>query len=292
MPRHDLRYNPASPEDHRPANGEEARRALLDGNSRFAEWITTCRAAVHERGAEASADEVNELVLSCGGLASILTFAADEYPTQKPFAAVVGCSDARAPMEMVLGQGYNDLFVIRNAGNVMSDVAAGSVDFTLSALADSVRAIVVMGHTGCGAVSGAVASYLDPSQYWSKAISPNLRVILQRIFVAVRESDRAIRRVWGADAATDPHYVEALKEASVHLNAAYTGFELRRDVEAAGVEGIEVFHAVYDVRSHLVRTPPRSGDPAGGHQGLTPAAKEPEELSALARQMAEALKPS
>lgn len=292
MPRHDLRYNPDSPEARRPANAREARQALLDGNRRFAEWITTCRASVHEQGAGASADEVNELVLSCGGLASILSFAADEYPTQKPFAVVVGCSDARAPMEMVLGQGYNDLFVIRNAGHVISAVLSGSVDFALGNLADSVRAIVVLGHTGCGAVKGAVASYLDPAQYWSDAISPNLRVILQRVFLAVRESDRAIREVWGPGASTRPDYLDALTDAGVHLNAAYSAFELRQQVEAADADGIEVFHAVYDVRSHLVRTPPLPGDPEGGRQGLTPAAKDPEELSALARQMAEALKSS
>lgn len=211
---------------------------------------------------------------------------------QAPFAALLACADSRVAPEILFSCGLGDLFVVRNAGNVMSDVASGSIDFTLEALNDSVRAIVVMGHTGCGAVKGAVASYLNPTRYWSKSISPHLRIILQRIFVAVRESDRAIRRVWGADASARAEFVEALTEASVHLNAAYTAFELRRQVEASCVEGIEVFHAVYDVRSHLIRTPPRKDDPEGGRQGLTLAVNEPEELSEMARETAEALRPA
>ena len=47
-------------------------------------------------------------------------------PKQAPFAVVVGCSDARVPTEMIFGQGFNDLFVIRVAGNVLGDVCLGS----------------------------------------------------------------------------------------------------------------------------------------------------------------------
>lgn len=292
MPRHEVHYNPADPGATPPATSEEAKEALLDGNRRFADWITSCRAAVQAQGSRPSRDQVNELVLSCGGLASILEFAEEDYPTQKPFAVVVGCSDARAPMEMIFGQGYNDLFVVRNAGNVMSDVASGSVDYTLGALADSVRAIVVMGHTGCGAVTGAVGSYLNPSKYWARTTSPNLRVILQRIFVAVRESHRAIREVWGPTAAERPDFVETLTDTAIFMNAAHTALELRELVDAAGASGIEVYYAVYDVRSHLVRVPPGVGDAEGDGQGLTIAPNGPEDLVALARQIAEATRPA
>lgn len=292
MPRHDLRYNPASPDVSRPSNSDEARDALLDGNRRFSEWIAACRHSIHEHGSVDS-EQVNELVLSCGGLPSILHHSPEEYPAQAPFAVVVGCSDARVPMEMIFGQGYNDLFVIRNAGNVISAVLSGSVDFSLTALADHVRAIVVLGHTGCGAVKGAVGSYLDPSRYWSKAVSPNLRAILQRVFIAVRESDRALRATWGPDATAGPNYDETLTDAAVHLNAAYSAFELRQQVETVGAAGIEVYHGVYDVRSHTVRVPPREGDAdRGGAVGLAPAARQPEELTALAKQIAGALRPA
>ena len=55
-------------------------------------------------------------------------------PKQAPFAVVIGCSDARVPTEMLFGQGFNDLFVIRVAGNVLGDVCLGSVDFAVEAL--------------------------------------------------------------------------------------------------------------------------------------------------------------
>ena len=77
---------------------------------------------------------------------------------------VVGCSDARVPTEMLFGQGFNDLFVIRVAGNVLGDVCMGSVDFALNALSESVRVVVMLGHSGCGAVTGAVDAYLRPRE--------------------------------------------------------------------------------------------------------------------------------
>ena len=52
---------------------------------------------------------------------------------------------------------------------------------------ESVKVLVVLGHSGCGAVTGAVDAYLRPLKYWSKTTTPALRSILQKIFVSVRE---------------------------------------------------------------------------------------------------------
>lgn len=49
-----------------------------------------------------------------------------EMPKQAPFAVVVGCSDAQVPTEIIFGQGFNDLFVIRVAGNVLGESAWGA----------------------------------------------------------------------------------------------------------------------------------------------------------------------
>ena len=94
-----------------------------------------------------------------------------EMPKQAPFAVVVGCSDARVPTEMIFGQGFNDLFVIRVAGNVLGDDCLGSIDFALNALSESVKVVVMLGHSGCGAVTGAVDAYLRPLKFWSKTDS-------------------------------------------------------------------------------------------------------------------------
>jgi carbonic anhydrase len=70
---------------------------------------------------------------------------------QDPFAAVLGCSDSRVPVEIVFGQGLGQLFVVRVAGNVVAPTQLGSLEFAVTQL--GVRLIVVLGHSGCGAVA-------------------------------------------------------------------------------------------------------------------------------------------
>ena len=77
---------------------------------------------------------------------------------QRPFAAVLGCSDARVPIEMVFGQAFNDLFVVRVAGNVLGSECLGSLDYALSNLGESIKLVVVLGHSRCGAVTAAGAT--------------------------------------------------------------------------------------------------------------------------------------
>ena len=80
---------------------------------------------------------------------------------QYPFAAVVSCLDSRIPVEVVFDQGIGDLFVARVAGNFVNDDILGSLEFAATRTSEDkwigVRLIVVMGHTGCGAIKGAVA---------------------------------------------------------------------------------------------------------------------------------------
>jgi carbonic anhydrase len=212
-------------------------------------------------------------------------------PKQAPFAVVVGCSDARVPTEMLFGQGFNDLFVIRVAGNVMGDECQGSIDFALGALYESVKVIVVLGHSGCGAVTGAVDAYLRPLKFWSKATSPMLRAILQRIFVAVREAANGLKEVWGENARDMPGYREALIETAVCMNAAQAAFDLRMGVESAGKWEIEVLYGVFNLKNHQVCMPVNPGaEVSPGNVHLAYAPTNPKEFRALAVQMAEILK--
>jgi carbonic anhydrase len=73
---------------------------------------------------------------------------------QKPFAVIVGCSDSRIPPEIIFDQGLGDLFVIRVAGNIIDDVAMGSIEYAVDHL--GTRLIVVLGHSKCGAVTATV----------------------------------------------------------------------------------------------------------------------------------------
>ena len=78
---------------------------------------------------------------------------------QHPFAAVLSCSDSRAPTELLFDQALGDIFSVRLAGNIASDKAIGSLEFSAKYLGS--KLIVVMGHTGCGAVKAACDDFKD-----------------------------------------------------------------------------------------------------------------------------------
>ncbi len=73
---------------------------------------------------------------------------------QYPFAAVLGCMDSRVPIEVVFDQGIGDVFGVRVAGNVVNADELGSLEYAVSV---GTKVIVVLGHTGCGAVKGAMS---------------------------------------------------------------------------------------------------------------------------------------
>lgn len=107
-----------------------ALRLLLEGNRRFSEGTVRHPHQTAERRKETS-----------GG--------------QAPFAVVLTCADSRLSPEIVFDLGLGDLFVVRNAGNLLSDHVIGSIEYAVEHL--HAPLIVVMGHTRCGAVAAAVA---------------------------------------------------------------------------------------------------------------------------------------
>ena len=82
--------------------------------------------------------------------AKVLATAAGQYP----FAAVVSCMDSRAPIEILLDQGIGDMFSLRTAGNVVDEDVLGGLEY--AAKVTGSKLIVVLGHTHCGAVKGAI----------------------------------------------------------------------------------------------------------------------------------------
>ena len=114
-----------------PSTPQEALAELIAGNERYVSEKT-----VHPRG---GMDRV-----------------AETAPHQAPFAAVVGCSDSRVPVELLFDQGIGDIFVIRTAGNnVNSEMVMGSVDYAIEHL--GVKVLLVLGHGSCGGVTGAIS---------------------------------------------------------------------------------------------------------------------------------------
>ncbi|WP_374305493.1 carbonic anhydrase [Methylocella sp.] len=75
---------------------------------------------------------------------------------QAPFAAILGCADSRIAPELAFDQGLGDLFVVRVAGNFVTTEGLGSLEFGAAVL--GVKAILVLGHSSCGAVNATVAA--------------------------------------------------------------------------------------------------------------------------------------
>lgn len=78
---------------------------------------------------------------------------------QHPFASILSCSDSRAPTELLFDQALGDVFSVRLAGNIASDKAIGSIEFSTKYL--GAKLVVVMGHTSCGAVKAACDDFKD-----------------------------------------------------------------------------------------------------------------------------------
>jgi carbonic anhydrase len=120
--------------------------------------------------------------------------------TQKPFAAILGCADSRVPLEIVFDQGVGDLFVVRNAGNVVTSEVIASLEYGTLVLGASV--LVVCGHSACGAVKATIAGDAVPGQ---------ISALYQHIMPAV---DRAGKDLDGAIHANVEIQARTLKQAS------------------------------------------------------------------------------
>jgi carbonic anhydrase len=73
--------------------------------------------------------------------------------SQYPFASILTCIDSRVGPEIIFDQNIGDIFVARVAGNIVNDDMMGSLEY--AAVVAGSRAIVVLGHTHCGAIKGA-----------------------------------------------------------------------------------------------------------------------------------------
>jgi len=106
---------------------------------------------------------------------------------QRPFAIILGCSDSRTPVEILFDQGFGDLFVVRVAGNIIAPSLVGSIEFAASQF--GTRLVVVMGHTGCGAVEATVHALETGLGHESKNIRSITDLIAPHIEGLVKPGD-------------------------------------------------------------------------------------------------------
>lgn len=95
---------------------------------------------------------------------------------QEPFAAVLACADSRVPVELVFDQTIGHLFVARVAGNMVTPEIAASLEYSVAVL--GVKVVLVLGHTGCGALKAAMKSETVPGQI--SGLYKNLRPAVEK----------------------------------------------------------------------------------------------------------------
>ena len=99
---------------------------------------------------------------------------------QEPHAALFGCSDSRLSAEIIFDKGIGDLFVVRNAGQIISESVLGSLEYAVGIL--HVPLIVVLGHDECGAVLAAIAATKPDAPQ----LPPHIASLVEKIVPAVR----------------------------------------------------------------------------------------------------------
>ncbi|SDD91145.1 carbonic anhydrase [Rhodococcus tukisamuensis] len=161
----------------------------------------------------------------------------DGILTQRPFAAVLSCSDARVPIELTLGRAANDLFVVRVAGNVPGSDCRGSLHYAAEHL-PSVQLFTVIGHSQCGAVTAAVDAMLEPHRYLQIASDAPLRGIIDSLLAGVHFADRALTHVHGTQVRDSPHYRTRMITLATLANTALTAAVLRRDLSRPTAFGV------------------------------------------------------
>ena len=154
---------------------------------------------------------------------------------QHPHAVVFGCSDSRPASEIVFDEGLGDMFVVRNAGQVVSPSALGSIEFAVAIL--DVPLLVVLGHEACGAVRAAIDS--------TRPDAPELPAQIWRLIASIVPTVHRTARAAG----TRPEDADAAVVGAEHLRETVDELlqssALIADAVAAGRLGIVA--AVYQL---------------------------------------------
>ena len=138
-------------------SSQEALKILIDGNERFSKGNS-----LHPNRCE----ETKNALLN----------------QQKPFVAVLSCSDSRVPIEIIFDAGLGDIFAVRTAGHVLSKEVMGSLEYAVESL--GVKLIIILGHENCGAIKKAVETHKNKSY---NELSENLQSIMSHIYPAIEK---------------------------------------------------------------------------------------------------------
>jgi carbonic anhydrase len=174
--------------------GDAALKEMMEGNQRFVEKKLT------------SFDH------------DLAVLKAGTVDKQEPFAAVLSCADSRVPVELVFDQTIGHLFVTRVAGNMVTPEIIASLEYGVTVL--GVKAVMVLGHAGCGAVSATMQAKDVPGQ---------ISALYQHMMPAVNEGHGDVASTVKANAVYQAKLLresstvvaKAVKEDGVKVVAGY-----------------------------------------------------------------------
>ncbi|MEO7993765.1 MAG: carbonic anhydrase [bacterium] len=154
---------------------------------------------------------------------------------QRPLATVLACSDSRVPVEVLFDCGVGDLFVLRIAGAVCTRELAGTIELGIEALKTPL--VLVMGHTGCAAVTEALSS---------RAPTPNMQPIIARL-------ERGLRRARIDTGQANPAPPDAVSVAACVWGTIRDLYQTSEIIRSAAKQGLIAVHgAVYDLEAGRV----------------------------------------
>lgn len=163
----------------RPQTPREAWQAMVDGNHRFVSGDLA-----HPRQDIDHREKLAE--------------------RQRPFAALFGCADSRLSAEIIFDVGLGDLFVVRNAGQVIAETILGSLEYAVEVL--GVPVILVLGHDECGAIRATI----DSTQGNLKSQGEFIHDLVERIRPTVEAANRAGKHE--IDEITELHVQDTINE--------------------------------------------------------------------------------
>lgn len=181
----------------------EAMKRLLDGNDKFLH---------HHYHATPTLEEIAQL----------------DDNGQHPWVIVIACSDSRVPPELMFDCGLGDMFVIRTAGHVLTDIELGSVEYAASHL--GVRLVVLLGHSHCGAVAAALSGGHETGA---------LAHLLEGLAPAVASVNHSC----------SPEE-QTLQAERAHI--AHCANRLREDPDLVKIDGLVIVEAKYDTHTGTV----------------------------------------
>lgn len=154
---------------------------------------------------------------------------------QYPAAVVLGCIDSRAPAEIIFDAGIGDLFNARIAGNVENENLLGSMEFACAVA--GAKLVLVLGHTSCGAVKGAI----------DDVVLGNLTGLLARIKPAIPST-----KFDGEKSSKNAAYVDAVARTNVQLTVDNIRQRSPILADLAKKGSIQITGAMYDLKTGIV----------------------------------------